>query len=199
MRRLVSLSLLLPLLLLLAGPVRSADDKMPTSSWYPLAVGNTWQYRVGENHYTLKVAKHEKIGTQLCARLEMSVKNKVISHEHVAVTSDAIVRTSFEGKVANPPIPFLKLPPKKDQSWKVESKMAGQVFKGTFKAGEEEVKVPAGTYKTVTVTGQDLEVNGVKMTLTYYFADKVGMVRQVIEMAGQKIIVEMEKFEPAKS
>ncbi len=201
MRRLVSLSLLLPLLLLLAGPVRSADDKLPASSWYPLAVGNQWQYRVGENHYTLKVAKHEKIGDRLSARLEMSIKGKVISFEHVAVTSDAVVRTAFDGKVANPPVPFLKLPPKKDQSWKFESKMNNQVMKGTFKTGEEEIKVPAGPFKTVTVTGQDLEVNGERMNLTYYFAENVGLVRQVIEFprVGQKIVVELERFEPAKS
>jgi hypothetical protein len=95
---------------------------------------------------------------------------------------------------------FFKLPPKKDQSWNVDSKAGGASIKGTFKdAGEEDVKVPAGSYKAVVVASQDLEANGVKMSITYYFAKDVGMVKQVVEIAGQKVIVELEKYEAGKS
>ncbi len=143
----------------------------------------------------------EEVGTEKktsCARVELIVKDKVVSFENLAVKDGALLRFTFEGKLATPPIPFLKLPPKKGESWPVESVIDGQKLKGTFTAGEEEVKVAAGTFKTVTVTGKDLEVNGVKMTLTYYFAEKVGMVKQVIEYAGQKAIIELEEFKPAK-
>jgi hypothetical protein len=179
------------------------DDKKPAAEYYPLAVGNAWQYKVGITGFTLKVARKEKVKTDKgeveAARIELISNNKPVSFEHIGVAGDAVVRYTFEGKPATPPIPFLKLPAKKGTSWPVDSKIDGQVLKGTFVEGEEEVKVPAGTFKTVTVTGKDLDVNGRKMTLTYYFADKVGMVKQVIELEGQKVIIELEKFEPAKS
>src|SRR5262249_54556705 len=154
--------------------------------YFPMAVGTAWHYRVGENHYLIKVTRHEKVGGLLCARLEMLVLQgkdlRSVSHEHVAVTKEGVVRASFEGKALVPPVLFLKLPPTAEKSWKVESKLDGQVFTGTFTAGEErKVTVPAGTYSTVTVTGKNLKVNGIDMALTYYFAEKVGMVKQVIE------------------
>jgi hypothetical protein len=197
-----SLRSLLLLSIVLAGAclARAADDKTATTPYYPLVVGNTWSYRVGENRFTLKVAKMEEVedankAKVNCARVELIVNGKVVSFEHIAVKDKALVRFSFEGKTANPPIPFLKLPPQKGATWPVESRIDGQQLKGTFTTGEEEVTVPAGKFKTVTVTGKDLEINGVKMALTYYFAEKVGMVKQVIEYAGQKAVIEMEKAE----
>jgi hypothetical protein len=194
--------LVLSFVLVIAGLTRAADEKMPSTPYYPLTVGTTWHYRVGENHFSLKVAKIEEIGDKKkikCARIEYIVNGKPTSFEHVGVTNDAVVRYTFEGKTADPPIPFLKLPPKNGATWNVESRVDGQLLKGTFTAGEEEATtVLAGKFKTVTVTGKNFDVNGVKMNLTYYFAEKVGMVKQVIEYAGQKAVFELERFEPAK-
>jgi hypothetical protein len=190
---------LLALLLCLAGNARSADDKMPTSPWFPTAVGTTWQYRAGEARFVVKVTKHEKVGSLMCARLEAEVNKKTVYFEHVAVTGKEVVRAGRDGKAITPPLPFLKLPPEADKSWNVETKVDSQVLKGTFKAGPEtSVKVPAGTYKAVTVTGQDLDASGVRFSVTYYFAEKVGLVRQVIDMAGQKIDIVLEKYEAGK-
>lgn len=188
--------------LLLAGltaSARTADETLPSSSsWYPIKPGNTWHYRAGENRFQLKVTKIEKVAGTPCARLELIVDGKTISHEHISVAKDALVRFSYEGKEAKPPIKFLELPPKKGASWKVESRIDGQPLKGTFKTDELDVKVPAGSYKAFSVSGQDLEANGVKLSLTYYFAERVGLVKEVVEMAGQKINIELEKFEEGK-
>ncbi|HZY85237.1 MAG TPA: hypothetical protein VFE78_10435 [Gemmataceae bacterium] len=187
-------------LLLARASAGFAQEKMETTPYYPLAVGATWEYKVGESKFTMKVTKHEKVGNVLCARLEMLKDNKPQSFEHVSVTKDGVCRNTFEDKEAMPPVLFFKLPPKKDQSWNVDSKAGGASIKGTFKdAGEEDVKVPAGSYKAVVVASQDLEANGVKMSITYYFAKDVGMVKQVVEIAGQKVIVELEKYEAGKS
>jgi hypothetical protein len=185
-------------LILLAGSIaRTADDKASTT-YFPIQVGATWQYKVGENRFVLKIAKIEKVGKVDAARVEMMVAGKTTSFEHVGVTADAVLRYTFEGKTIDPPLPFLKLPPKAGQTWKVESKVDGQAMKGTLKAGTEEVKVPAGTYKAVTVSGQDMEVNGVKLNMTCYYAEKVGMVKQVLEMGKHKVVIELEKYEPGK-
>ncbi len=199
MKSLACAALAGPLLLALAGAAR-AQDKMETTPYYPLAVGSTWEYKAGDNKFTLKVTKHEKVGNVLCARVEMLVKDKAQSFEHVSVGKEGVYRNTFEGKEATPPVLFLKLPPKKDETWKVDSKVGGEAVKGTFKNnGEEDVKVPAGSYKAWVVASQDLEANGVKMSVTYYFAEKVGMVKQLVEVSGQKIVIELEKYEPGKS
>ena len=179
------------------APVRDADV---TALYFPLKVGSVWSYRCGENRFQMKVVKFEMIGTTNCARVELFVNGKSEAAEHIAVTKDAVVRFSFDGKKAEPPIPFLELPPKAGKTWKVESKVDGQPLKGSFTSGvEENVKVLKVTYKTViTVTGTDLEANGVKLNLKYYFAENVGMVKQVIDIAGQKIVIELEEYEPAK-
>jgi hypothetical protein len=187
---------LVPLMLVvLAGsPARSGEKA--ARDFYPLKEGTTWHYKVGENRFTLKAGKTEKVGKADAVRVELILLGKNTSFEHVGVTSEGVVRYSFEGKKADPPVLFLKLPAKKGQTWKVESKIDGQLMKGTFTEGEEKVKVPAGDYNAITVTGKDMEVNGVKLNVTYYFAEKVGMVKQVLEMGGQKVIIELEKFDP---
>ena len=200
---LVRVALLSSLLLLAARPGRSADDKMPTSSYFPTDVGTTWQYRVGENHYTVKVTAHEKIGALMCAKLQMIVNKKPVTSEHIAVTKAALVRAAFDGKAITPPIPFLALPPKMAdnwKSWKIESKLNGQLFKGEFKAAEQkDLKVLGTTYPSaVSVSGKSLDINGTRMDLTYYFVEKIGMVRQEIVMLGQKIVIDLEKFEAGK-
>ena len=226
-RRLLALSCTLSLTVLLAQaqekdkeaekkdkePAKSAEkkDKEPTkpaenevarplseSTLYPLKVGNTWYYKAGDNYFMIKVAELKEVEGKPRARLDLIINNKVISNETVGLTKDGLVRYTFEGKEAKPPIEFLRLPPKSGTSWKLESKVEGASLKGTFKAGEEEVRVPAGSFKAVTVTGTDIDANNVKMNLTYFFAEKVGMVKQIIELGGQKIVVELEKFELAK-
>ncbi len=208
MRSLLSLGVVI----LLCGIVVAQDSKMPDTPYYPLSVGNIWTYRIGDNRYQVKVAEIKTVDGKPRARLETLVEGKAIAEEEVGVTDKAVVRYTSKGKEAKPPVELLRLPPKVGETWKIDAEMIDpkskddktvkQTIKGTFKAGEEkEVRVPYGSYPAVTVTGQDLEANGVKVTLTYYFAKDVGMIKQVIEMERQpKIIVELENYTrgPAK-
>lgn len=181
-----------------AADDKPVDDKITESSYCPLQVGNTWKYKFGENFVTYKVAGHEKVGGVLCAKVEMILDKKPTSYEHLAVTKEGLCRFSFEGKELKPPVCFLKLPPKKGATWKVDSKGGSETLKGSFKAGEAEVKVPAGTYKAVSVASQDLEAGSVKPNVTYYFAENVGLVKEVIQLKDQKIILELVSFEAGK-
>lgn len=188
-----------------AAPPDKPAETIKDSPFYPLAVGNAWNYKVGEQRFILKVAKHEKVGDVLCARVEMTVDGKVTSHEHIAVTGDGVVRIAFDDKRAEPPVLFLKLPFAKDATWKINStvgktdKEKGETVSGTFKEGEDKkVTVPAGAYEAVTSSTDDLDANGMKLAFTYYFVKDVGMVKQVIDVAGQKVVIELEKFEAAK-
>jgi hypothetical protein len=196
-------SLLLALALFLTAAHRGrADDELKLkvkSEYYPLEVGNTWTYKLDNSKFTLKVAKLEKVGDDVTARIEMTMNDKVMAVEHVAAKEDGLYRYDFEGKKAEPPVKFFALPPKADATWTIDSKVSGETLKGTFKMGEEKgVKVPAGTYDTFKVTSDDLDASGMKIAFTSYYAKDVGMVKQVIKAAGQETTIELEKFEPAK-
>jgi hypothetical protein len=176
------------------------QDKVGKTPYFPAAVGTAWEYRAGDNRFTHKVARHEKVGGVTCARVEQLINNKVVAYEDVGVTAEGVSRYAFDGKEAKPPITFLKLPAKKGQTWKVESKIGDQTVKGSFKSGEAgTVKVPAGTYKNaVTVTSEDLEVNGIKTKVVYYFAEDVGLVKLEWGAGKSKVVIELEKYTAGK-
>lgn len=213
MNRLMRLSLAC-LLFSLAAVELTAQEKLKEASFYPLKVGTTWHYRTGESKFTIRVARHEKVGDTLCALLETMRDGKVVGSEHLAVSGDGVyrhdltypqlqsdpndknkrVKTAVK-QTLKPPILVLKLPPKNGDSWKVDSKGGGRNFRGSFQIAEQEITVPAGTYKTFRVASQDLEVNSLKANITTFFAQGVGMVKQIIEMGNAKIEIELEKID----
>lgn len=201
-------------LLLAATSNLTAQDRLQETPFYPLQVGTTWHYRAGDGKFTIRVAKHEKVGDTLCALLETRRDGKVVGSEHLAVAAGGVYRLDLTAIVRKPdpnnkaktidaprtqtlkpPILVLKLPPKKDDAWKVDSKSDGQTFRGAFRVEEQELTVPAGKYKTLAVRSQDLETNALKATITTYFAEGAGMVKQVIEIGDAKAVIELEKFE----
>jgi hypothetical protein len=190
----------LPLVLAL-GTAARADDKPLETPYYPLKVGNTWTYTVGVNKVTVKVAKFEDVDKQLCARVESTTggANPPLV-ELIAVKADGVYRFRAAEQTVEPPVRFLALPPMKDDSWKIDSKVGTEKLKGTFKSGElDELKVGATTYKNVvTVTGDDLDANGQKMSVIYYFAKEVGMIKQTVKIGGAEVVLELDKFEAGK-
>jgi len=89
--------------------------------------------------------------------------------------------------------------PADKKAWKVKCKLADKDLEGTFIKSEEDVKVPAGTYKkAVKVTAKNLKVNGVDLSISYWFVSGVGMVKQEAEMAGSKVVIELERIELPK-
>ena len=151
----------------------------------------------------MKVTKFEDVDKQTCARLEASAGNATAGDalvELIAVKADGVYRFKAADKLVGPPVRFLALPPKKGEEWQIEAKVGTEKLKGTFKPGEmEELQVGGTTYQNVvTVTCDDLDANGMKMTVVYYFAKEVGMIKQVVKIAGQDVVLELEKFEPGK-
>lgn len=181
-------------------PAETPSYPLNVTAWYPLKIGNTWTYKAGAITMTTRVVKYEEFEKQLCARLESSMGDKVVAIEHVAVKKDGVYRCGFSGKKAEPPLLFLKLPVEKDQTWTVNTTADGDKIVGTLKSGmiEEEVKVPAGTYKGVYTTTGECDAKGVKVSFTYYFAKDVGMIKQISKVPGQEVTLELEKFEPGK-
>lgn len=204
--RAVAFPLLCAALVFTASPSRGEDKTKDapaeTTEYYPLKAGTTWSYKAdGKTTYTVTVAGFEKVGEEQCARLEMKREGAVSATEDVTVKKDGVYRCAFAGSKVTPPVCFLKLPVKKGERWTYESKLAGTDLKGGFTLGEEKgVKVPAGTYDTLTVTSTNdtTKIDGQTPAVTYYFAKKVGLVKSVVEIGGVKVVSELEKFEEPK-
>ena len=128
-------------LFLVASSSGSAQDKMVSTPYYPLANGTTWHYKIRDgSKFVMKVAEQEKVGDVLCARVDLitdAAKKEPVS-EHLAVTADGVFRYSFSTAIPDKPVQVLKLPLKAGETWKVESKALGDTLKGTYKVGEEE-------------------------------------------------------------
>lgn len=195
MSRFVSIALAV----LLVGSLRA----QPTSSpFFPTPLGAAWNYRLGEKKLSIRVAAHEKVGPLVCAKLETVQNGAAIAVQQVTQTAAGIVRVSHDGEQVLPPVLFLKLPTVKGQSWEVDSKIDSpsgtDLIKGKFVAEEDDVKVPAGEFKKSIRVKADLTINGKSVTLTSWYAEKVGMVRQIIAIDGQDYLLELDKFVEAK-
>ena len=192
---------LLPILFCLVSVV-AGQEPTKESSYYPLKVGNKWTYRFtsgSSGKVDVRVTKLEKVGDVMCALLEAKAGSDATpTTEHVAVQADGVYRYTSEGHKIEPPLRFLKLPPKSGDRWDVDSKSAGETVKGTFTLGEADVTVPKGKFKAVTSDTKDMTVGGNKMEQTWWFAAEVGMVKQVYKFADKEVVLELESFEPGK-
>jgi len=191
--------LVLPVALMFATAPQAADDKPSEPTYFPIKVGTTWSYKMGENRYTVTVAKIEDKDKQPCARLEMQARGteKLLSVEYVAVKSDGVYRVELDDKKIDPPLCFLKLPIKANEEWKVSSTLGGMgKVEGTFKSGEmEKLEIGEKTYKNVvTASCKELQIGDAKIAVTYYFAPNVGMVKQVTMIDGKEVVIELEIF-----
>src|SRR5436305_5050593 len=91
-------------LLTATAPAARAADEVKDSPYYPLKLGTTWTYRVGDDRVTIKVAKVEKVGDQMTALLEATNAAKAKLSENVAAKADGVYRFAAEGKKIDPPV-----------------------------------------------------------------------------------------------
>src|SRR5262245_44228116 len=182
--------------------VASVQAEPPASPWYPALIDAAWHYRVGETKLVIRVATLELQGKDLCARLETSESDAVIAVQHVSQTAAGILRVSHNGEKVGPNLMFLKLPPAKGQSWEVDSKIESrsgtETIKGKFTVDEDDVKVPAGEFRKINRVKGDVKINDKPVTITSWYAERFGMVKQTVSVDGQEYVLELEKFEEGK-
>jgi hypothetical protein len=202
------------LFLMTAVPGGGQPPQDPTKEpdYFPLAVNTVWTYDAGGTLITVKVTeqKEKKVGDAMEKQytLETSINNMPVSKEKLAVLKEGICRVAAADKDVNPPLCFLKLPVKKGKKWKVNSSVGDEKITGEFEAGEEEVPAAMIPYfskgekdkkvKLVTVKGKGLNINGVPIELTYYFAPDVGLVKQVATVAGVQVDLKLKSLDLPK-
>ena len=130
-------------------------------------------------------------------RLKTVSGSKELS-EHVVVLKDGIYRFTTAQKDITPPLRFLKLPLKKGETWTVNSVSENVQLTGTFTCDDENVKVPGGQFQAKHVWSKDFQLGTEKMTLEYWFAEYVGIVKQHVHVSNSDVFLELEEFKGAK-
>lgn len=176
---------MVPLLLALAA----AQDE----GYYPLKQGTTWTFKGRFGTETAEIVNRingkEKVGDVECVILE-STRNGVTRRECLAVAKDGLTQFKYGDTVVDPPLVILQYPMKVGATWsstKTEIKVSSVVD------GEEDLVVPAGSYKTVRVV-TTYEAGRQKETITTWYAKGVGPV--LIQVGDY--LISLQKFEPGK-
>jgi len=183
------------------------DPKPP--DFLTLKEGTVWTYLTGGSEGKIKVTGREKIGEIETFILTTEIDGAATEKEFVAIDATGIrMLRQASGpsgeRVTDYAQPFvrLKLPPVKGDKWEWKGEIGKEKATAAFtNEGEEEVKVPAGTYKAWKVTVM-IEQGAAKQTGANWFAPGVGIVRQVakFESEGRKheSVIELKSFEPGK-
>lgn len=200
----------LPVLLLLACLARPAGAAEPAGveALFPLAVGNTWTYRVStqedrfgarvqDDRFVVRVAGQEMVGLQMCFKLEASLKDKVVATEYVAFTKEGLCRFRCEHEDVEPPLCVLRVPwPRR--TWVEKYTLGSREMNPTFQAQPtEEVPVPAGKFKATPVRAWTGPIGPIPRT-TVWYAPGVGPVKQTVNEGKSRFDLELEKFEKGK-
>jgi len=179
---------------LVADDANKTKAETKTDNYYPTAIGTTWHYKIGEKKATAKVADVSKEGV---AKIETTVDGNKVAEEEIAHAPEGIVRVSYAGEKSKTPVVIWKAGAKKGDKWEVKTELNGTPIEGTFTAGADKVKVPAGEFECVTATG-DFKLLGKEAKFVYWFAKDKGIVKLQMTVEGQDIMLELEKFEPGK-
>lgn len=180
---------------LLAAPRPKGGEAV----FFPTKAGDTSVYEVttgggGASERTTVVKKVEEIDGGWAVSVETGPRQA-----RYEVTEKGVLMSHGEGRDATPPMPLLKLPAAGTPAWEYRTTDGnGKAILLAFKvSGEEEVKVPAGTFKAVRVD-MARTAGGDTVSGTLWFAPRVGPVKQVTE-AGKTVRTEVLKsFTPGK-
>ena len=161
----------------------------------PLKDGAAWTYRTpGGQAIEVRIAGASLVKSQAC-RVQETVVGPQVTQEHLAVTPEGLTAFKVEnafGSLEYPtPILRVKLPFKAGDTWTVRLHEGGQLNEYQYRTdGPEKIVVPAGTFDawkiTATLPGGDKPA-----TVATWYAKGVGMVRQVHEIKGPPLSVEL--------
>lgn len=177
-------------------------QKPVEKSYYPISEGNKWHYLIKadgqpERKLTYQIAKIEMIDGESLARLETVINGNVAASEHLQITENGLFRKRFNGTEINPPICLLKFPIKDGEKWESNTKTGPTELMVKCHCEMDETSVPAGKFQCARVM-VETEQNGVKIRTTYWFAPKIGMVKQFVEINSKPFTLVLDKFESSK-
>src|SRR5438270_8047556 len=111
------------------------------SEYFPLKAKTQWVYKVGDQTVEVEVVGTEKLDNQDAVRVVTKVGGKDAATELYMVKADGVYRAKVKEDKIDPAVKILALPIKKDDAWKVDSKVAGQGIVGEFKVKNDKETV----------------------------------------------------------
>lgn len=175
-----------------ATPPAGGQPPAAAANFFPSKKGTKWVYKVSENAI--------EVVADAGGVLDTMVSGKKVASETIEAKADGIYRTKVNNVAIEPAVKIMSLPADKDATWKVDSKLNGQVIKGEFKqkAAKEKATVAAGQFDCVVVDGPEFEIAGAKCGIKYWFADGKYVVKMVYNIAGNEALLELKEFVEAK-
>lgn len=183
------------------APPAPPTIKFEETPYYPLKIGAAWTYRGDKHTLVSRVMRREQLGGIDCAVVETERDKKPMATEHWLSTAEGLYWVGLERRRLSPPLRMLRLPPRAGDTWQTnlrDGREKERVQQAVLVVGEEEVTVPAGTYRAVTLQGEITQDGVRQRAMTYWFAPGVGIVKMVIRQGEQRQVYELEKYEPGK-
>ncbi|MDB5309026.1 MAG: hypothetical protein JWO38_3228 [Gemmataceae bacterium] len=176
------MALVLPIiaLCLSVAPAAPAPPDTPEAVLYfPTKVGGKWVYWDGTREVTKLVSKVEKRDEEkVVTVVELMAGGRKVPAEKVTVSETGLSRVELGMCKFEAPLRLVKVPHKPGDRWEIRTSYSpGTAEKGTATVHElEDLKVPAGTYKTVRMVYEFVH-EGKPQRSTIWFAPGVGLVK----------------------
>ena len=178
--------------------------------YYPLGEGYSWTYQMAsgdvKQETVKKVAGKEKVGGVDCFVVEDSGMGGDFKKLMVSVDKEGVTVHKMRREISRS-FPWLKFPLQKNTRWGAELKGAGKIRKLALDfvvEDEEEVVVPAGTYKALRVRVVCYEelAPDCSTELTLWYAPDVGEVKREVKHirgeATQELTYSLLRFDKGK-
>lgn len=198
------LRLLAALLMALIPAVGFSQEKKEEkpSNFFPLAKGTKWEYVLkGAEKYPWVVEVTDVSEPKKGERAVTTLTSIILDRKRLAGKYSADGKAVYEhtrgGDDLESPLVMIKLPLKAGSKWTEKLKYVGEVTIDYEVKEAEELKVPAGTYTAFPVV-QSIKTELGKSTVTTWYADGVGMVKQEIKAFGKPDVTELKSFTPVK-
>lgn len=183
----------LALCLVAANATAEKKPKPPVGDFFPLRVGDSWNYRntSGDSQYSVKVLNEEK-REDGSSRYEVELLAGVQVHKFFSKPNGWVLLHSerypeHEGLEAKyePPKQYLQNPlvSKFKWEWKGKDYTNTDVTENSEVIGFENVSVPAGKFRAMKIVSK-VTGGAAVMTKTYWYADGVGLVKTTTD-AGE--------------
>lgn len=190
---------------LAAGGVFAQDKKgdKPAADFFPLAKGTKWEYVLKgyeESQWVAEVTdvSEPKTGERAVVTITSKIGKQVLTAKHSADDKGVYEHTRGGYELAAP-VFLLKHPVQAGAKWTEKYKYRDDDVTSEYEVkAAEEVKTPAGKYTAYPVV-QTIRTRLGRSTVTNWYADGVGMVKQEIRAFGKPDVLELKAFTPARA
>jgi hypothetical protein len=162
-------------------------DKL-TSVAYPTKGGTEWTYVEGKRDQTFKLTAVTQTNGEQVLEISERRESKWVVSEKLLQSKSGLLRVERLGSKIEPPVCLLPNPSREGDKWE---RQITDKAKAIWTIGKSEIiKVPAGQFHCIPVKSQLLYGDGSSSSYTYWYADKIGLVK----ITGDEAPLELKTF-----